>query len=141
MSLSPRPSCQRCRRPLAFCWCRSIEPVPTRTRLVFLQHLRESRVPIGTARMAHLALSNSEFHVGTSFSLTPGPRTAVLFPGEDALPPEVLREGDPWTLVVIDGTWSQARKIVQRDPVLSALPRVGFRPDRPGNYRIRREPS
>jgi len=98
-------------------------------------------VRIGTARMAHLALPNSEFHVGMEFSVRPAPRTAVLFPGEDALPPETLREGEPWTLVVVDGTWPQARKIVQRDPVLSSLPRIGFRPERPGNYRIRREPS
>lgn len=140
-AVNPRPTCLRCRRPTAFCWCRLIEPVDTRTRLVFLQHQRESRVRIGTARIAHLALPNSEFHVGTTFSLEPGPRTAVLFPGDDALPPDILREGDPWTLVVVDGTWPQARKIVQRDPVLGALPRIGFRPERPGNYRIRREPS
>lgn len=138
---TPRPTCLSCRRPATHCWCRLVEPVETRTRIVFLQHLRESRVRVGTARIAHLALPNSEFHVGTSFSLTPGPRTAVLFPGDDALGPELLAEGDPWTLVVVDGTWSQARKLVQRDPVLRALPRVGFRPERPGNYRIRREPS
>ncbi|AKU93118.1 tRNA-uridine aminocarboxypropyltransferase [Vulgatibacter incomptus] len=138
---NPRPTCLRCRRPESFCWCRKIEPVATRTRLVFLQHQRESRVRIGTARIAHLALLNSEFHVGTSFPMEPAPRTAVLFPGEDALPPETLREGEPWTLIVVDGTWSQARKLVQRDPVLSALPRVGFRPQSPGNYRIRAEPS
>ncbi|HWV39856.1 MAG TPA: tRNA-uridine aminocarboxypropyltransferase [Vulgatibacter sp.] len=141
MSFDPRPTCLRCRRPISFCWCRLIEPVDTRTRLVFLQHHRESRVRIGTARMAHLALPNSEFHVGVRFSLRPGPRTAVLFPGDDALPPETLREGEPWTLVVVDGTWPQARKIVERDPVLASLPRIGFRPVRPGNYRIRREPS
>jgi len=115
--------------------------VATRTRLVFLQHLRESRVRIGTARMAHLALPNSEFHVGLSYPAAAGPRTAVLFPGEDALPPAVLGEGEPWTLIVVDGTWSQARKLVRKDPVLSALPRIGFQPERPGNYRIRREPS
>ncbi len=139
--MEPRPTCLRCRRPEAFCWCRLIEPVDTRTRLVFLQHLRESRVRIGTARMAHLALPNSEFHVGLSFPFTPGPRTAVLFPGDDALPPSHLAEGDPWTLIVVDGTWSQARKLVERDPILRALPRIGFEPERPGNYRIRREPS
>lgn len=91
--------------------------------------------------MAHLSLPNSEFHVGVSFPFEPGPRTAVLFPGEGALPPEVLAEGDPWTLVVVDGTWSQARKIVRQDPALAGLPRIGFVPERPGNYRIRREPS
>src|SRR5262249_47765097 len=116
--LEPRPTCSRCRRPRTHCWCAELQPVSTRTRVVFLQHVRESRVRIGTARMAHLALAGSELHVGTSFPHRPGPRTAVLFPGERALPPAALAEGEPWTLVVVDGTWPQARKLVERDPVL-----------------------
>src|SRR5262249_45058131 len=96
---TPRSTCARCRRPAAFCWCRLIEPATTRTRIVFLQHPRESRTRIGTARMAHLALTSSELHVGTSLPGPPGPRTAVLFPGPGAAPPAILAEGEPWTLV------------------------------------------
>lgn len=121
----------------------------TRTRVVFLQHPREARVAIGTARMAHLSLPNSELYQGVDFSdlarlqqLAQDPsKVAVLFPGEGAVPPESLRDNPPETLIVIDGTWNQAKKVVARNPLLSQLPRVGFTPRRPSNYRIRSEPA
>jgi DTW domain-containing protein YfiP len=47
----------------------------------------------------------------------------------------------PDTLLVIDGTWSQARKLIKLNPLLSALPRIGFVPSRPSQYRIRSEPA
>jgi DTW domain-containing protein YfiP len=114
--------------------------------VVFLQHPREKRVAVGTARMAHLSLPNSELHLGVRFAdhprvqeLAAQSQVALLFPGEGAHP---ACELSPLrALVVVDGTWSQARKVLARDPLLRALPRVGLTPAAPGNYRIRKEPS
>ena len=145
--LHPRPLCDRCRRPVSACWCAGLEGVETAVRVVFLQHPREARVAIGTARIAHLGLSRSELHEGICFEEDPriaavlaNPGTALLFPGEGARDPESL-ERPPETLVVIDGTWPQARKMMALNPSLRALPRIGFVPRKPGNYRIRREPA
>lgn len=142
-----RPTCLRCRRPAAACWCRYIVPHPSRTRLVFLQHPREARMPVGTCRMAHLSLPNSELHIGLDAASQPQlaatldrPGTAVLFPGPGAIDARALTTPVD-TLVVVDGTWSTARKLVERCPLLSRLPRVALSPARPGNYRIRREPA
>jgi hypothetical protein len=44
------------------------------------------------------------------------------------------------TLVVVDGTWSQAKTVVRDNPVLQALPRYAFATPEPSQYRIRREP-
>ena len=44
------------------------------------------------------------------------------------------------TLVVIDGTWHQARALLRKNRALLTMPRYGFRPTRPSEYRIRREP-
>ena len=144
---SPRPKCDRCRRPANACWCVGLHPVDTTIRVVFLQHPREARVAIGTARIAHLGLSRSELHQGIDFSrhsrvstLLAQPGTALLFPGEGAVPPESMDQ-PPETLLVIDGTWPQARRMMALNPALRALPRIGFVPRRPGNYRIRREPA
>ncbi len=123
--------------------------VDSRTRVVFLQHPRERRVAIGTARMAHLSLPNSELYVGVDFSghsrleqLAAHPeRVAVLFPGEEAIPLEEARLNPPETLIVVDGTWPLARKVVKTNPLLAGLPRIGFVPRRPSNYRIRAEPA
>jgi DTW domain-containing protein YfiP len=117
--------------------------------VIFLQHPREYRMPIGTARMTNLGLANSELHVAADLdrhprvrALTENPRgTALLFPGDDAVEPWALPDGPPATLVVLDGTWIQARKMLARSERLQRLPRVAFTPPRPGAYRIRREPA
>lgn len=106
-------------------------------------------MPIGTARMTNLGLANSELHVAADLdhhprvhTLTNDPRgTALLFPGDDAVEPWTLPDGPPSTLVVLDGTWIQARKMLARSTRLQRLPRVAFTPSRPGAYRIRREPA
>jgi hypothetical protein len=41
----------------------------------------------------------------------------------------------------VDGTWPLAKKVVKTNPVLASLPRIGFTPRRPSNYRIRAEPA
>jgi DTW domain-containing protein YfiP len=106
-------------------------------------------MPIGTARMSNLGLANSELHVAADLDSHPrvraladaGPRTALLFPGPGAVEPWALPEGPPTTLVVIDGTWIQARKMLERSTQLQRLTRVGFTPSALGAYRIRREPA
>jgi DTW domain-containing protein YfiP len=137
-----------CRRPSSVCYCAHLLPLQTRLRVVFLQHPREARVPISTARMAHLMLLNSELHKGVSFESHPrvqelvdDPGAALLFPGEGAQDPRDIDAGSVRTLVVLDGTWPQARKVLKQNPILDRLRRIGLVPAQPGNYRIRRPPA
>lgn len=145
--MAERTLCLRCLRPTSACFCAQLPSIPTRTRVVFLQHPRERRMAVGTARLAHLSLPNSELHVGVHFDrhvrlrqLAEAGEAVVLFPAEGAVEPAQLVRA-PRTLVVIDGTWPQARKVFKENPLLHALPRIAFRPSRPSNYRIRKEPA
>ena len=106
-------------------------------------------MPIGTAHMASLCLPNAELHVGVRWrgssalarALSDPARPAVLlYPGPGAI--DVVRDPPrgPVTLVVVDGTWWQAKKVVRENPELAALPRYAFTPPSPSEYRIRREP-
>jgi hypothetical protein len=97
--------------------------------------------------MAHLSLPNSELHVALKAegsahleAICAQPGTAVLFPSEGATDVDAVTT-PPAYLVVVDGTWSTAKKVVEKCPVLSKLPRLKIRPERPGNYRIRKEPA
>ena len=145
----PRAMCARCRRPLTVCYCAALPHLDTTTRVVILQHPRERDMPIGTARMASLCLPRAELHVGIDWSASPALAAALadpdrppilLYPARGAR--DILREPPlgPVTLVVVDGTWSQAKTVVRDNPVLRLLPRYAFDTPEPSQYRIRREP-
>jgi len=147
--LEARAMCLRCMRPQSVCYCRHLVSIDTATRVVFLQHPRERDMAIGTARMASLCLPNSELHVGVDWqSSTPLARAlsdptrpaALLYPGEGAIDVVKSPPSSPITLVVVDGTWWQTRKLVRANPVLRSLPRYAFTPAASSEYRIRREP-
>ncbi len=141
--------CYRCRRPISVCYCASLLRLDTTTRVVILQHPRERDMPIGTARMASLCLPQAELHVGVRWGASaplaralsdPARPPILLYPGPGAR--DILRDppAGPVTLVVVDGTWSQAKVVVRDNPVLHALPRYAFATPEPSQYRIRREP-
>lgn len=99
--------------------------------------------------MAHLALPGSRLRVGLDFAEDPevlaaladSRGTYVLFPGPEALPVQQLPRDRPITLIVLDGTWSQARKLLKLNPPIAGLRRVAFRPRKPSAYVIRRQPA
>src|SRR6185295_4828229 len=116
-----RQECTRCLRPARLCYCAHLPTLHARTRVVFLQHPRERHVAIGTARMASLCLPGSELHVGADFAGSPvlarlladrERPAALLYPGEGATDVGTHPPLGPITLVVVDGTWPQAKKLV-----------------------------
>ncbi|MBA6068173.1 DTW domain-containing protein [Pseudomonas mosselii] len=145
----PRPRCERCQRPLAHCLCPLIPHLDSRTRVVVLQHPSETAHALNTARLAVLGLVNAELRIGEVFDdlhtllATPGYRPALLFPGDEA---EVLQgygqDVDlPLMLIVPDGTWRKARKMLYLNPQLEALPRVALGNVPPSRYRLRKAPE
>lgn len=152
LPFAPRAVCDRCRRPARVCVCAVTVPLQTQTRVVIVQHPRERRMGVGTARLAHLALAGSSLHVGVALDDDPALAellsqaeragdTYVLFPGPQARALDEVPRDRPLTLIAVDGTWSQARKLLRLNPRLAALPRVAFRPRQPSAYRIRRQPA
>jgi len=146
----PRAMCGRCRRPASVCYCSHVRELPTQTRIVILQHPRERDMAIGTARMASLCLPQSELHVGMRWEghpavmralSDPARPAALLYPDKDAKNILVDKPEGPITLVVVDGTWTQAKNIVRDNPILQALPRYAFSAPEPSQYRIRKEPN
>ena len=145
-----RPFCYDCFRPRDACVCRTITPVDNRTPVLIVQHPRERFHPLGTVRLAKRALSRVRVAIwGDTFAhqaswldepLPAG--AALLFPSPRARPLDELQPAEyPQTLVVIDGTWTQARRILRASPALAALPHVCLAPRTPSLYRVRAEPA
>lgn len=144
-----RPRCERCQRPQDHCLCPLIPALCSRTRVVLLQHPSEAAHALNTARLAALGLVNAELRIGEVFEdlpallATPGYRPALLFPGEDAHVLEAYPSVDalPLLLIVPDGTWRKARKLLYLNPSLAQLPRVTLGQVAPSRYRLRKAPE
>ncbi|KIP96720.1 MULTISPECIES: DTW domain-containing protein [Pseudomonas] len=144
-----RPRCSRCKRPESHCLCALIPDLPSRTEILVLQHPDEVDHALNTANLAVLGLRNARLRVGEVFEdlslwlAHPDHRTCLLFPGDDAQPLDSLvdePDGRPLRLVVPDGTWRKARKLLHLNPALAALPRVTLSDVPPSRYRLRKAP-
>jgi DTW domain-containing protein YfiP len=100
--------------------------IRSRTRVVLIQHLLEQTERSNTGRHALGVLENLELRV---FGLKDSPLKVddlsgawLLWPGE----PAVDLATPPPSLVVLDGSWSQARKMMQRVPELRSLRRFSL---------------
>jgi len=126
-----------------------IPALASRTRVVLLQHPSETGHALNTARLAALGLVNAELRIGEVFDdldellATPGYRPVLLFPGEQARELATYGEADdiPLLLIVPDGTWRKARKLLYLNPPLEALPRVTLAQVTPSRYRLRKAPE
>ena len=143
-----RPQCPRCLRPTTHCLCALIPSLDSRTRVLLLQHPSEVNHALNTARLAALGLVNAQLVVGEVFEglqtllNPPGYQARLLFPGEDAQPLQAYSPSDePLLLVVPDGTWRKARKLLHLNPLLAALPRVTLAAGAVSRYRLRKAPG
>lgn len=143
---SSRPRCERCTRPLSHCLCAYIPCLKSLTRVIVLQHPDESRHPMNTARLAVLGLRHAELWVGEHFPdleavVAQHAAACLLFPVTDASPvfePASVEAEARTLLVVPDGTWRKARRLIRANPVLQTMPRLGLPAGAPSEYRIRR---
>lgn len=145
-----RPACPRCALPLPACLCRWITPTDNRVALLVLQHPQEAHHAKGSVRLLQLSLANSRCVQGERFepaalaallqpAVAPGqdrPQPVLLFPAGDDTP--TTAPPCPGPLVLLDGSWRQARSLLQANPLLQALPRWALRSPPPARYAIRR---
>ena len=146
--MSKRARCERCLRPQSHCLCALIPQLDSRTRVLVLQHPGEVSHALNTGRLAALGLRNAQLLVGEVFEdlqavlHPPGYQPRLLFPGEGAQQLVVDQADTPPTLLVVpDGTWRKARKMLHLNPLLAALPRVTLGDVPPSLYRLRKAPG
>ncbi len=137
-----RPQCPRCQRPSSHCLCSLIPSLDSSTQVLILQHPSETAHALNTARLAALGLRKAQLRVGEVVKLPVDERdNYLLFPGVDATPLESLASGErPLRLIVPDGTWRKARRLLHLNPELAALPRVSLPAGLVSRYRLRKAP-
>lgn len=135
--------CERCLFQRRVCLCAAIPTLATRTRIVIVRHHLERHRSSNSGRLAHLALPNSELveHGGLA-----GPARLPALDGAWLLFPEgeaarAAPAPPPAQLVVLDATWSQARRMYRKLSALRGLPILRL-PDAPmAAARLREAPG
>lgn len=166
---APVAECPRCQKPLPLCICDSVTPLQSRIALLILQHPQEQDRALGTARLTAAHFANATVRVGLSWPslakalgrpVADPARWAVLYlgsarPADPDIGSDVValtRKGEVADgqrailgriegVVLLDGTWSQAKALWWRNPWMLKCQRVILNPARPSRYgRLRREP-
>lgn len=139
-----RAVCYRCFKPQITCICESVPRLQNRTPITVLQHPRERHHPLGTVRFLELGLQSVrviERGPGETAAPVLPPGAGVLYPAKDARDLALLPASErPPQLVVLDGTWHQAKTLYRDTPWVQSLPHYTFGNIPPSRYRIRREP-
>ena len=128
-------SCPVCYMNRLFCICDALPRLALKTRVCLVIHTNELKKSSNTGRLALRALTNSEMRVrgepGATLDLsdlvTDRHRTFLFYPARDAreLNSELVEEDPrPIQLIVPDGSWRQAAKMLYRQPELKDVPRV-----------------
>ena len=142
-----RPTCFLCMRPETHCVCKLVSPFMAHCNILILQHPHERKKYYGTAKLALRALTNAKLLRGIQFEegeierATAGRDAYVLYPSKDAVDCETVSLSHNSTVIVIDGTWPEAGKIIHRNPYLKKIPALTFKRDIRSQYRIRKQPK
>jgi len=163
------PDCPRCLKPGPLCICDGITPIESRLAVLILQHPQEQDRALGTARLTAQHFENAVVRVGLSWPslakalgrpVADPSRWAVLYLGSAngkdlGTASEIIalnRKGEIADnqrailkaiegVVLLDGTWSQAKALWWRNAWMLKCQRVILNPAHPSRYgTLRREP-
>ncbi len=149
---SRAPRCLRCRVPFSHCLCPWLPRVDSECGVCLLMHDIEPLKPSNTGWLiADVVLDTFAFtwqRTGVDPRLLdlladPQWQPLVIFPGEYATPQRVVerveRQPDQRPLfILLDATWTEARKMFRKSPYLDGLPVLSLQPEALSRYRLRR---
>ena len=142
--------CQRCLLPLKQCLCATLQPSSARSRFCLVMFDTEPMKPSNTGRLIADILPDTAAYQWSrteppqallDLVADPDYQAMVVFPAAYAgcerqvitTPPS----GKPPLFIMLDGTWTEARKMFRKSPYLDALPVISVDLSRVSAYRLR----
>ena len=147
--------CANCRLIPSHCACALRPRVPTRAGICLLMAPFEPLKPSNTGWLVADVVPDTFAFAWSRLAVDPAltalladPRwqPIVVFPGEFARPERVVTElptdaSEPPRrplFILMDGTWSEARKMFRKSPMLDRLPVLSLHPEQLSRYQLRR---
>ncbi|KAK7499715.1 hypothetical protein BaRGS_00009056 [Batillaria attramentaria] len=162
-----RHLCDGCKRPQSVCWCPYLprEPLQITTNIYILQHPFEESRNLRTVPMLCKSVVLERVHVirGKRFSpkkfpeladILRAPNTLLLYPSPDAVslsdiptledssvPDDSCSHKLGYNLVILDGTWAQARGLYHQNEMVRWPRKVRLQHEEKSKYVIRTQPT
>lgn len=152
--------CPTCRKLTRHCVCANLKPISSKLQVLILQHPREQKQELNSAFIPALTLPSCVVRVGLSWpnigkawgSPTDPRAWIALFIGKKgvtAAPDEVItvlnKKSEPHPdralilkrtsgIIILDGTWAEAKTLWWRNSWLTKVPRAVLNPPVPRMY-------
>ncbi|WP_373963377.1 tRNA-uridine aminocarboxypropyltransferase [Kosakonia sacchari] len=142
--------CQRCLLPLKNCLCDTLKPACANSSFCLVMFDTEPMKPSNTGRLIADILPDTQ---AFQWSRTEPPQALIDLCTSDEYQPMVVfpasyagserqvlsapAAGKPPLFIMLDGTWTEARKMFRKSPYLDALPVISVDLSRVSAYRLR----
>lgn len=143
--------CPQCMVVTHLCICHARNTLPTQAGFLLVMYDDEVLKPSNTGRLIADVVKDTYAYIWSRtepneemLALLNDPQwfPIVTFPAQYAAPERVVSspsvpEGKRPLFVMIDGTWSEAKKIFRKSPWLNAFPVLGFTIEQQSRYQVR----
>ena len=125
--MPPSQRCPQCYLPAHVCLCAEITQVDCGIEVIVLRHTLERKRNSNTGRLVGAALASARLldygvpNAPLDTAVLAGPGTALLYPR-----PSAVDAPPPSRIILLDGSWSQARRMAQRIPQLRGMPSLSL---------------
>ncbi len=142
--------CEKCGLYNVLCICNQIEKISLKNKVSVIIPDVESKKISNTGGLVKATLTNSEVFIRGKKNELFNPdnvlddnyQNIILYTGGRELSYDLIKSFDkPVNLIVPDGTWTTAPKIVTREPKFYSIPKVSLIKPPLSQYRIRKHPN
>jgi len=149
---SRAPRCPGCRVIFSYCLCAWRPTVQAQSAVCLLMHDVEPLKPSNTGWLIADVIADTSAFIWSRTAVDPGLlallddpqwQPYIVFPGEFVEPQRVTSEVLPASgkrplFVLLDGTWTEARKMFRKSPYLNRFPVLSLAPEQLSRYKLRR---
>lgn len=157
--MTQRAYCPQCQYPQSACLCAAVKPIYPQHQLLILQHPSEVTHTKNSVRLLKMAVPQTQIVVGETAAdfaelrqqLGDKPQVMLVYPADESADVSVTEQASSVavdrgnelgeqvnTLILIDGTWRKAYRMLCLNPWLLALPRLSLAVDNASAYCIRK---
>lgn len=141
-----RETCSQCEYILTNCICDSLSTIANHTHIVCIRDKSERGHAKNTAKLIPLIFDNAllidsdKANINTLLGQYHPNHTLVLYPDDDAVELTTIDQNQYTRIIVLDGSWKKAYKLLQQYPMLEHFQKVAINNAAPTDYAIRKAP-